>query len=269
MQLLHLAWRQCVADAFADDRVDLACVECYDLLLDDSHTRVLFDVVEDAVLAGGTRRDEETHSLGTEPSHHECQHTLRRLVHPLRVVDTDHDRALTRQVLQQPEGRHGDGPRRQFETVGLGAQQRDPQGATLRLRQRPEFVVGDIDEQVRQRRERELCLGIDRATTANPKPSFLSESNALAPQRRLADTGLAGEHQRHGAIAARVDEGAQRVNLVDTTDDRGGIAHIVALTGSLTRRTNSPIAPRIASSAMKIDGSTGGTLTRPSDGRSG
>ena len=265
VQLLHIAWRQCVANAFAHDRVDLARVECGDLLLDDSHACVVVDVVEDAVLAGGTRCDEETHPLGAEPSHHESQDTPRRLVHPLRVVDADHDRALARQVLQQPEGRHGDGPRRQFETVGLGAQQRYLQGVTLRLRQFAEVVVGDIDEQVRERRERELCLGIDRATAVDAEPSFLRESNAFVPQRRLADTGLAGEHQRRGATADRVDEDAHCLGLVDTTDD-GGVAHVVSLTGSLTRRTSPPVAPRrsLPSCGQDVDSSLASTTNRSS-----
>ena len=179
VQLLHIVWRQSVAER-SRTIVSTWPVSSAATCCSTTRTPASWSTSSRMLFSRAARvRDQETHTLGAEPSHHECQDTLRRLVHPLRVVDADHDRALARQVLQQPEGRHGDGPRRQFETVGPAPQQRDLQGVTLRLRQCAEVVVGDIDEQVRQRRERELCLGIDRATTEDAEPSFLRESKAL------------------------------------------------------------------------------------------
>ena len=95
----------------------------------------------------------------------------------------------------------------------------DAERALLRRRDRSEQLVVDFREQVRQADEAEPGLGGRRARREHAEASRAGELHARFPERRLADPGLALEHERACAGGDRVEEALDDGELAVTPDE--------------------------------------------------
>ena len=117
----------------------------------------------------------------------------RRSVQPLDVVDREAERAVAGEQPQRSEerGRHG-------AVVGvdlrLAEQQRGLERPPLDRRQLGQDVAGGVAEEVGQPREREAGLGLRGPGGQDPVAAGGGSLDAGQPQRRLADPGLARQH---------------------------------------------------------------------------
>jgi hypothetical protein len=117
--------------------------------------------------------------------------------------------------VQEPET---DRPRLGRGATRFGAQERHVQRSPLRSRNAWQSRRVDAVEQVTERRERELHLALARTSGEDAHTAFPRRVDAGFPQRRLADTGVAGEDQDSRG-SARLEELVERSNLGFTTDD--------------------------------------------------
>jgi hypothetical protein len=147
------------------------------------------------------------HRVGQQPAAGECQRLGRRPVEQVGVVDDQPERAVLAPPDQQAEHR---GPDREPVRHGAGPQrQRDAEGLRLRPGQ-PVEVGHGRPEQLGQPAERHLPLGLGAGRPQQPCPG--GDRRGVVQQRRLADPGLAGEHEH--AAAAESGTGHDRVDGV-------------------------------------------------------
>ena len=81
-----------------------------------------------------------------------------------------------------------------------------PFGVTLRAGKGGERVAVDPCEQVGERREREVGLGRGRPAREHQRAPLPGAAARLAPERRLADPGVALQHQDGKSRSRRVQE---------------------------------------------------------------
>jgi hypothetical protein len=138
-------------------------------------------------------RDERLRRDVREPAQREGEHALGRGVQPLHIVDGHDERAVERQSLQQPEGGARD---RQpiCRPVRVRAIERPVERGALGPRELDR--VRDRAEQVAERRERQGGLGLRGPGGEHGQTARAGHPDALLPDRRLADPGLAGQHER-------------------------------------------------------------------------
>ena len=220
---------QVVAQTFPHDRVELPGIEGANRSNDDGETELGIDIRDDAVLEPQACGDQESDRCIAQAARDEGEHSLRGMVHPMKVVDRHDDRTRMRPLLQQAEQCERNGARRQFVTVRLRPQEGDFEGAVLRGGKDVEIGVRNVDEQVGQRREGELRLGLHGTALEHLEILLPRQPDALPPEGRLADARLPREHERGGPIVDRIDERANRPNLVGAADDRAGVARQLLL----------------------------------------
>jgi hypothetical protein len=152
------------------------------------------------------RRDpdggKQANGLAPQAPAREREHAGRGGVEPLDVVDGEKHGCCPGEVAQaiSERGRHG--PLVGRRAIRLLEQQRDLECSSLRRRevrqQRRDVVV----EQIGQARERQLDLATTRVRRKNADAPFPCALDALLPQPRLADAGLAFEEERARAFAS-------------------------------------------------------------------
>ena len=164
---------------------------------------------ERCLSAPSDRRVATTPDSRRQPADGELERAQRRAVEPLHVVDGHDDRALGGKGLEEAEEAHGRRPRVRLP-VGLGAQQRDVEGASLRRGQVVLQLGVRLCDEIGQRRvgERRLRLGGPRDEDAEPPPG--GAGKRLAPDRRLADAGLAVEDERTAPFGDHVEKALDR-----------------------------------------------------------
>jgi len=134
------------------------------------------------------------HRVGEQPAAGERQRLRRRPVEQVGVVDEQPERAVLAPPDEQAEHRGAD---RQPVRDRAGAQcQRDAEGLGLRRRQ-PVQVGRGRPEQLGQPAERHVPLGLGAGRPQQPCTG--RHRPGVRQQRRLADPGLAGEHE-HPAV---------------------------------------------------------------------
>jgi hypothetical protein len=137
---------------------------------------------------------------------------------PLDVVDRNESRRLGR----REHGAHGQAERRCVRADrSLAPLECCIERNSARARQLVERV-GDRLEQIGERREAELPLGRGRLRLQHAEAAFVSPGDAVSPDRRLADAGIALDHQRPGPVARRVEERLDGSDLVRATEQRPG-----------------------------------------------
>ena len=113
-------------------------------------------------------------------------------------------------------GRGGNAANR-LAGLRFDARQCDLQRATLRTRELAEQVEV-LAEQVEQTGEGELGLGLDRLRGEDRVTACQRTRSNLRPDRRLADPGLALEHERRRAAVEHVKEPVAGGKIVVATD---------------------------------------------------
>ena len=142
------------------------------------------------------RREEEADGDALEPTRRVRQRVGRRAIEPLDVVDRDEEglpggkRAQGAEEADRDRRPLGRRPRRRR------AEERDLERVQLRGREAAELVRRDPVEQVDQRRERVLGLGVGRSCREDAEPVLARCVDARLPERRLPDAGAADEHER-------------------------------------------------------------------------
>jgi len=135
------------------------------------------------------------HRVGEQPAAGERQRLGRRPIEQVGVVDEQPEGGVLAPPDQQAEHR---GPDREPVRDRTGPQgERDTECLGLRRRQPVEVGRGG-SEQLRQPAEGHVLLGLRAGRPQQPGPA--GDRRRVFQQRRLADPGLAGEHE-HAAAA--------------------------------------------------------------------
>jgi hypothetical protein len=148
--------------------------------------------------------EDERDLLRLEPARREHQRAERGLVQPVRVVHQAQHRALRLGQFGE-QGQHGQADQqlvRRLRRVLRGQAERRGQRGPLRLRQRSEPVQRRTQQQVQARVGQPglvLVPGGPQHRDAKTGRVLLGRRE----QRRLADPGLPGQHQRPAAALAR------------------------------------------------------------------
>ena len=160
--------------------------------------------------------EQQHDALGVEPPRGEQQRFARGLVEPLQVVgERDHRLALGRRG-EQAQHPGGDG-----EAVGH-RRGLERERAAERLRLHGRDLAAQVEqrrEQLRQRGERQVRLGLEPAGAQDPQAG--RALGGVAQQRRLAHPGLAMDEQGGAApVARRLDHAPEPSALVIPSDQQ-------------------------------------------------
>ena len=137
---------------------------------------------------------EQRNRFAVEAAQRVSERLARRRVEPLRIVERDEQRLLLGEQAQQVERREPDRPRVRHRPVARCEPQRDLEGVSPRRRERLHSIEL-MREQVTERREGELPPGLGRSCLQDASPALARRGNTSLPKRRLADSGLAHEHE--------------------------------------------------------------------------
>ncbi len=165
--------------------------------------------------AGGQHPD----AVASKPAEGEREGRGRCLVEPLGVVDGEQKWGPARQFAEDAAKSRCRGSRLGRRALVGGAKERDLKRMALRFGQRVERLRGHRLEQVSQRGERELRLGLRRSANQRPVAARLGSANRLPPQGRLADPGLPLELEGHEPVLRRVEKALDRRELALPADD--------------------------------------------------
>ncbi len=149
---------------------------------------------------------EQPHRRRRQSSGGEAQHLGGRDVQPLRVVDGDEQRAGGAELAQGADHGHRDRAVVGLVAIGDPPQQSHLERLALGLGQEGQHVVGHLLEQVAEDGEGELGLGLGRPSGEDPERPAPRRHHRCLPQRRLADAGLALEHQGGGGLCGVVEK---------------------------------------------------------------
>jgi hypothetical protein len=166
-------------------------------------------------LRRATQRDQESDPLLAQPSQRAGKRGLRRPIEPLNVVKCEHKVALAARGAQKAQGRGGDRAAIvcSFLTGGLSSQQRNLQRAPLWSSQSLSKLLIQRVEQIAQRREGELHLGLHRTAATDTPPSRQRLRARLTPHCRLADPRLPLDH-KHSRPSTLLEERRDRAQLL-------------------------------------------------------
>ena len=171
---------------------------------------------------------DEPDPRAVEPPECERQRPQARRVHPLQVVDGDHERGRAGQAAKHAE--HAERDRRQGRRSPSPARpaERVLQRGALGFRQLPELVVVDALRAGRsgpRTRARTLPRTAARWRTSQPRPE--ASSIDRLPDRRLADPGLADEQQpaRSARRPRRGSRSPRRSRVLDRQRRRSSSPH--------------------------------------------
>jgi hypothetical protein len=161
--------------------------------------------------------------VGESPQR-ESERSRGRAVEPLQVVDADQNGALRSAASQHLEQRHAHCPR--VDPRAFDAQQRDFERPSLRRRKQRQRLLAQIVHEIAQRGERELHLGPGRHRGEHLESARASVVQELAPDRRLADPGLARDDQDSGAGGLQQPEGGAQLVVATEQPRRLVNAHM-------------------------------------------
>ncbi len=201
---------------------------------------------ERQIPAAAPAHAQEAHPLVLKASRHERERALGRVVKPLGVVDRKQRRRVGRQGLQHPEQAEADSPLQRLLPLGLGAQQRHLERTSLRRGQIGHGGLGDICEQIAERRVGHLRLALARAAAEDALPVGGSRDQALVEERRLSDARLALDQQRSGTGADRAEEFLHAFELGVAAYERAhlhGVRHCPSPGRPILRPGDSSTAP--------------------------
>ena len=176
---------------------------------------------------GEPPRSEDRHGRRPEPPKDELDDLRGRCIDPLRVVDGDHHRLLARERADRVQRTRRDRPLIWRRTPVILEQQRHLERPALGRWQCREDRFEDRLEEVGQRPVRQLDLGAGRPAGEDAVARDLRGLDAGSPQRRLADAGLALEHEAGGQLVAPAKEREDPVELPLPPDEhpvRAGLA---------------------------------------------
>ena len=142
-------------------------------------------------------------------------------VEPLDVVDCDRDGPAPRQDLKRCEERRRNSPLVRWVPAGILEEERDLERAPLRRGKLGERLLANAGQEISDARECQDCLGLRGACQKHAKPASFRGLCCDAPNRGLADPGLALEQQRSGRWS--VEEGPDLLELIVAADDREGV----------------------------------------------
>jgi hypothetical protein len=168
-------------------------------------------------LAGPSRQHETDPRSGHAPPG-KRQHLRRGLVRPLGIVHRKQHG--TRGLQRSQRGDRGDAEQAGIQRRARRLEQeRDAERLGLRSREDVEDVVERVAEQVAEAGERKLRLGRGGAGGENAPIALTRRVKRGAPERRLADTRVALEHERRRAGLDLLHERRERGQLGRSSDD--------------------------------------------------
>ena len=144
------------------------------------------------------RREDHRDLLGQKAAGHERQHTRRRTVEPLRIVDDTEERLLVGRLRQQVEDREPDEER--IRRPARAQPERNFQGVALGIRQ----ALHEVETrraQLVERRERKFHLPLDSDRAGDPEAR--SRFDRIVEQRGLTDARLPVDRQHAALPVAR------------------------------------------------------------------
>ena len=103
--------------------------------------------------------------------------------------------------------------------IRLADEKRDLERTPLNRHQPRQRLVQYRREQIADRCERDLQLGLRRARREDAEATLVREANSRLPERGLADSRVALEQQRTPAGGESLEEFAQRGEFFAPTDD--------------------------------------------------
>jgi hypothetical protein len=154
----------------------------------------------------GPASGQDPHARGPKPPHRELQHAGRWRIQPLQVVDGDHQRPPGRHLQQDAADRRRQRARVTRRAVGGAAQQRHLQRLPLRCRQPRQKLLGNLRQQVGQRRQRQLGFALGGVAGQDGVAACSGALGGGLPQRGLADARAALQQQRRRAQRHTVEE---------------------------------------------------------------
>ena len=153
-----------------------------------------------------------------EPSRSVGERGGRRRVEPLEVVDRNEQRCRGCEGAQRPEEADRDRLRFRGRTGGGRSEQRHLERLELRSGQSRQLLAPDAVEEVDERRERELRLGVARPHREDAQALIASSGDSGLPELRLPESRSTGENEGARARFAS-EEAAQGVELGLAPDD--------------------------------------------------
>ena len=150
-----------------------------------------------------------------QPPQRERERALRRRVEPLDVVDRDEHRLAFGEHLECSPDRHGHRPEVDRGVLRLAQEQSDLERAPSGARELRGDVGKGLLEQVSERGVGNAAFELTGSRGQHAEAVSASRLCSRRPQRRLADAGLALEHECRGRVLDRaVEEGLDRAELV-------------------------------------------------------
>jgi hypothetical protein len=165
-------------------------------------------------------RHEDADGLVRQPAGDVAQHPLRCPVDPVDVVDRQQEWPLLGEGTQKAEHRDAHRVLVGHRTGFVRAQQREVERVPLRRRERGRRRAVNGVEQVPQRYERQVDLGVDGGRGNDPVPPLHRRGDEVSRQRRLADACGPFDEQRRRAGREFVEELGGDEELVRAADER-------------------------------------------------
>lgn len=201
VQSQHRGARERPAEPVANDALDRAQAERADeQSLDASAKRLL----ERGRLPAAPTSEERPDGLTIEPPQSERQRIGRRRVEPLDVIDRDHDRTTFGQRREGAVHSHRKRTGVCCRSVAVPVEQkRSLERPPPRSRELRQHLGGAGPEQVAERSVRESLLGLRGSSAEHAQRPFPCRLDPGQPERRLADAGVALEHDRGRSLAKK------------------------------------------------------------------
>jgi hypothetical protein len=202
--------------------VDLAQVERTEVEPLQALRLEALDEVEDRTSGSVANRADHAHGRVPEASERKLQRSRARRVEQLSVVDRDQQWRIARGDPQCGEDRGGQRSLIERRVTGRRPQHCHLECVALEGRQPRQYVIDDRSQQIAQRDEREPRLGGRGCGGEHVKASPNRLVARVAPERALADSGRALDHEPHQSGGYPVDQPSQAPKLRLTADDRIG-----------------------------------------------
>jgi hypothetical protein len=183
--------------------------------------------------------------LVREPPEHEEERLRGRSIEPVEVVDCDEDRRVGRERLEDVEDGEADCARVHV-TVAAGSfeQERSFERASAGFVERLQHVGHHRAQQLADPCEGEDGFGLDRAVREHLRSAYRRSMQPGLPERRLADSRLAREHEHRRRGRRALEEVLQRPQLVLAPAELADRGH----------RRHSPAKPRPRCRDFRLSG---------------
>ena len=156
-----------------------------------------------------------------EPPESEGQSARGRRIEPLDVIDRDDDWLAIAQQVQDVPDCDSECPVVDRIIVRFFDEQRDLECVPPRGRESRQHIAENALEQISEAGVREPALGLGGPGAEHAQPPRGGLLDADDPERRLADAGLAFEHERSRASFFAFDEGPEGGELLFPADNLG------------------------------------------------